>query len=207
MTQVLIVEDSKIIREAIAGKLRETGEYEIVAELANAANADIVCMRGNIGLILMDVCTADDESGLQAAAKIKKHAPQIRIIIMTSMPEHSFIRKARACGCDSFWYKDDSAGDLLEICRRTVAGESVYPASTPPLMIGCTDSSDLTDRELDVIRALTLGYKYEEIAKKLSISTNTVKYHVKNLLQKTGYRNATQLVAEVVEKRQILPKY
>lgn len=207
MTQVLIVEDSRITREAIAGRLRDTGEFEIVASIANAANAEIVCMRGNIDLILMDVCTADDESGLQAAAKIKKHSPQVRIIIMTSMPEHSFLRKARACGCDSFWYKDDSATDLLEICRRTVSGESVYPAAAPSLMIGCAESSSLTERELDVIRELTHGCKYEEIADKLGISTNTVKYHVKNLLQKTGYRNATQLVAEVVEKRLILPKY
>ena len=126
---------------------------------------------------------------------------------MTSMPEHSFIQKAKASGCDSFWYKDDSTTDLTDVCRRTVCGESIYPAATPPLSIGCTDSRELTDRELEVIRALTLGCKYDEISDMLGISTNTVKYHIKNLLQKTGYRNATQLVAEVVEKRLILPKY
>ena len=77
MTQVLIVDDSKITREALSDRLRETGEFNIVAAIANAANAEIVCMRGNIDLILMDVCTADNESGLQAAAKIKKHSPQV----------------------------------------------------------------------------------------------------------------------------------
>lgn len=50
------------------------------------------------------VCTADEESGLKAAAKIKQYNPKIKIIIMTSMPEHSFIQKAKACGCNGFWY-------------------------------------------------------------------------------------------------------
>ena len=70
------------------------------------------------GLALLDVlvCTADDESGLRAAASIKKHLPGIKIIIMTSMPEHSFLRKAQACGCDGFWYKEYGDAELLDVC-------------------------------------------------------------------------------------------
>ena len=62
-------------------------------------------------------------------------------------------------------------------------------------------------REFDIIRELAQGRKYEEIAADLGITPNTVKYHIKNILQKTGYQNTLQLVAEVVEKRLILPKY
>lgn len=74
-------------------------------------------------------------------------------------------------------------------------------------MIGLARSDEFTDRELDVIRELALGRRYEEIAASLYVSTNTVKYHIKNVLQKTGFHSAIQLVAEVVEKRLVLPKY
>lgn len=65
----------------------------------------------------------------------------------------------------------------------------------------------LGEWEFDIIRELTKGKKYEEIAADLGITLNTAKYHIKNILQKTGYQNTLQLVAEVVEKRLILPKY
>ena len=207
MTRVLIVEDSKISRDALERQLSTSEEYTVIASIENAANAEIACMRGNIDLILMDICTADNESGLKAAARIKRHYHQIKIIIMTSMPEHSFIDKAKACGCDSFWYKEYGSVELLEICSRTMNGECIWPESTPVIQIGITDSRDFTDRELQVIRELVQGRKYADIAEKLNISENTVKYHVKSIMQKTGFHTTVQLVAEVIEKRLILPKY
>lgn len=97
--------------------------------------------------------------------------------------------------------------DLLEICRRTVNGEKVFPEESPSLRIGLTDSNLFTDREFQIIRELTAGNKYCEIADHLGITENTVKYHVKNIISKTGFKNTVQLVAEVVEKRLVLPKY
>ena len=207
MVNVLIVEDSRISREAFERQLEASAAYHVKASIENAANAEIACMSSRIDLILMDVCTADDESGLTAAARIKRNYPQIRIIIMTSMPEHSFIRKAKESGCDSFWYKEQGDITLAEICDRTMRGEFVWPDSSPEIMIGMAKSSDFTERELDVIRALASGNRYEEMAEALFMSTNTVKYHVKNILRKTGFRSTIQRVAEVVENRLILPKY
>ena len=207
MTRVLIVEDSRMTREAVEGQLVRSRNYLIYASIANAANAEIACMRDNVDLVLMDVCTEDGESGLKAAAKIKRNSPGIRIIIMTSMPEHSFLEKARRAGCDGFWYKEYGDMDLLSLCDRVMAGERVFPEETPALRIGCADSREFTQRELDIIRQLAQGRRYEDIADSLGITLNTVKYHVKNLMQKTGYQNTMQLVAEVVEKRLVLPRY
>ena len=207
MVNVLIVEDSVISREAFERTLTTSPEYIVVAAIANAANAEIACMRNKVDLILMDVCTADDESGLAAAARIKKHYPRVRIIIMTSMPEHSFIQKARASGCDSFWYKEMGEITLLEICDRTMKGDFVWPTKSPVVTIGQVSSDRFTERELEVIRYLAQGMRYEEIAEALFLSANTVKYHVKNILQKSGYRSTVRLVADVVEKRLILPRY
>ena len=84
MVNVLIVEDSRVSREAFERTLSADSEYSVVAAIENAANAEIACMTNRIDLILMDVCTADDESGIRAAGKIKKNYPEVKIIMMTS---------------------------------------------------------------------------------------------------------------------------
>lgn len=207
MTRVLIVDDSRVSREAFERTLSADPGYQVVAAIENAANAEIACMSDQIDLILMDVCTADDESGIRAAGKIKKNYPNTKIIVMTSMPEYSFIQKAKESGSDSFWYKEYGETSLLEICNRTVQGEHVWPDVLPVVMIGLARSDEFTERELEVIRELAQGSRYEDITEALHISMNTVKYHVKNILNKTGFKTTLQLVAEVVEKRLILPKY
>ncbi len=207
MINVLIVEDSKITRDSIERQISDLPGFHIITSIENAANAEIVCMKGNIDLILMDICTADDESGLNAAKRIKQHYPAVKIIMMTSMPEHSFIQKAVECGCESFWYKEYGNEDLIEVCRRTLNGESVFPDMTPVLKIGNCSSDQFTKRELEVIRELVKGHKYSEISENLQIKYDTVKFHVRNIMEKTGYANTLQLVADVVEKRLILPKY
>ena len=207
MIHVLIVEDSRIYRDTFVRQLSATPEFTVTDAITNAANAEIACMYSQIDLVLMDICTADDESGLTACARIKKHHPDIKIILMTSMPEFSFLEKAEKCGCDSFWYKEDDQFSLLEICSRTMNGDFILPDHTPEIRIGLARSSEFTARELDIMKALAGGLRYEEIASSLYLSVNTVKYHVKNILQKTGFRNILSLVVEVVEKKYILPKY
>jgi len=207
MVNVLLVEDSKITSDMVESYIAKSKDYILIATLENAANAEIVCSGRQVDLILMDVCTADDESGLDAASKIRKYNPDIKIIIMTSMPDYSFIKKAKDIGCNSFWYKEYGEDDLLDVMNRTMQGESVYPAETPVISIGLASSNELTERELDVLRQLSLGYRYEDIAENLCVSCNTVKFHIKNLLLKTGYRTTLQLVVDVVSKQLILPKF
>lgn len=202
----LVVDDSRLARGIVERCLEEMEDIRLLPSIANAANAELACLRGEIDLILMDVCTADGESGLAAAARIKRQHPQIRIIIMTSMPEVSFLSKAREAGAESFWYKEGET-ELAEVVRRTLAGESVYPEQTPVIRLGQTDSTELTARELELIREFVEGKTYEEIAADLGIRVNTVKYHVKNLLSKTGFRNSMQLAVEAVDKKLVLPRF
>ena len=206
MTRVIVVDDYSHTREWCAHLIKESGRYHLIGSFSSALNAEIPCTTGKVDLLIMDICTEDGESGLKAAEILKQKYPNIKIIIMTSMPEHSFVKRAKAAGCESFWYKESDV-DLIDIMDRTMAGESVWPDSTPVIMIGLARSDEFTDRELDVIRALVGGSRYEDIGQALCMSANTVKYHVKNILQKTGFRSTIQLVAEVVEKRLILPKY
>ena len=207
MINVIIAEDSKFTSDTIKEQLEASGKYTVKAVFKNAANAVTACLKGNVDLLLMDVCTEDDESGLSAAENIKKHFPEIKIVIMTSMPEYSFIEKAKSIGCESFWYKEYDNSELVEVCDRTINNEFVYPEKLPVIKIGKTDSSEFSQREFEIIRQLALGKKYAEIAEILDITENTVKFHVKKILAKTGYTSTMQLVVSMVESRLVLPKY
>lgn len=206
MTRVIVVDDYKHTRDWCAQIIKESGRYEIVAAFANASNVEMPCMAGKVDLLVMDVCTADGESGLKMSEKLKPRYPNVKIIIMTSMPEHSFVARARAAGCESFWYKDSSI-DLIDVMDRTMSGESVYPSETPTVYIGSAKSSEFSERELEVIRLLVVGMTYTEIADELFISVNTVKDHIKHIYAKTGYSRSLQVVVDAVEHKLILPNY
>jgi len=140
-----------------------------------------------------------DANGLEAAEKIKKNFPKIKIIIITSQPECSFIDKARSIGVDSFWYKEPTAEEIIAVMDKTIAGESVYPDNTPILMLGEASSAEFTDKELEVLRELTTGESDAVIAEKLYMSVRTVKAHIQNMREKTGFRNRTELAVRARE--------
>lgn len=76
----------------------------------------------------MDVCTSGCKDGIEAAAEIKAKFPDIRIVIVTSMVEVSYLKRAKAAGVDSFWYKDISPEALIDVIDRTMAGEHLFRA-------------------------------------------------------------------------------
>ena len=193
MINVMVVEDDPMARKLFEIILASSGRYDLTASIESASLAEFYCMTSDIDLILMDVCTALHASGLDAASKIKKKYPEIRIIIVTSQPECDFIDRARSSGVDSFWYKDPSEDILLEVMDRTMAGESIYPDTTPILDLGLAKSIELTARELEVLRELTSGDTDDVIAERLKLSTHTVKKHIKSMFQKTGFTTRTQL--------------
>ena len=86
-TRVMLVEDQRLVQQFLEDIVNDSDRYELVASLRNADLADVYCEREQIDLILMDVYTAGGASGLNAAARIKKKHPYIRIIVITSMPE------------------------------------------------------------------------------------------------------------------------
>ena len=193
MNRVMIVEDDPMARKLFEIIVGGSGHYEVAESIESASLAEIYCMSEHIDLILMDVCTALHASGIDAAAKIKKRFPDIKIIVVTSQPECDFIERALKAGVDSFWYKEPSDEVLLALMDRTMAGESIYPDTTPVLDLGLAKSIEFTARELEVLRELTSGDTDEMIAERLNLSVHTVKKHIKNMFQKTGFTTRTQL--------------
>lgn len=199
MYNVLVVEDQAMPRQLFEMFIASSPNYNLVHSIESAGLAEVYCMSNRIDLVLMDVCTALGQSGLQAAERIKAKYPRIKIIIVTSMPECSFIDRARAAGVESFWYKDLDQESILSLMDRTMAGESIYPDRTPELQLGQASSYDFTDRELEVLRELTSGDQDTAIAERLHMSVWTVRSHVKNMLKKTGFESRTRLAVAARE--------
>ncbi len=193
MVNVMIVEDQLMHRRLFEMYIQNSDNYNLVYSIDNAGLADVYCIKNDIDLILMDVCTAMNESGLDAAARIKKKYPNIKIIIVTSMADYAYIDRARYIGVDSFWYKESEEAEILDVMDRTMRGESIYPNSSPNVRIGEVLSCELTESELMILRELTKGETNEEIAEITGFSTNTVRQYIKTMLSKTGFRNRTEL--------------
>lgn len=150
-------------------------------------------------IVLMDVVTADGANGLDAAEKIKKNDPSIKIVIVTSMPECSYISRAKALGAEGFWYKETGKESLISVMDRVMQGEIVYPEGLQVVNIGVAKSNEFTEKELRVLRLMTGGYSNQEIADKLGVSLNAVKKHISNMLEKTCLRSRTELAVKARE--------
>lgn len=204
MTNVLIVEDDPMARHLLEIYIANSEKYNHIQSVESAALAEFCCRTNKVDVILMDVCTAMNASGLDAAEKIKKSFPHIKVIIITSQPECSFIDRANAVGVDSFWYKNSDADEILSVIDRTMSGERVYPDSSPSLKLGDIFSEELTDRELEVLRELVAGESDAAIAEKLFMSLRTVKGHIQSMREKTGFRNRTELAVRARESGLII---
>ena len=206
MTKVLVIDDQRIAREYMENVVRSGRNYELAGSLSKADLAETVCRRSKVDLVLMDVCTHGTKDGIDAAAELRIRFPDLKIIVVTSMVEESFIKRAKKAGADSFWYKEVSPEDLITVMDATMQGRQIWPGETPTVKLGITTSDDFTETEIKVLRLVCEGLEYSEIAEKLNYTKDNVKYHIRNILQKTGYANKTQLAIAVTGKRYIIPK-
>lgn len=198
-TRVLIVEDDPMTRQLLEMFIGRSDRYEAVASIDDASFSPLYCSRGDVELVLMDIRTAMRANGLDAAERIKEKYPEIRVIICTSMPEYSYLERAKQIGVDSFWYKQVVEEGFFDLLDRTMAGEHIFPAETPELTLGQASSRDLTERELEVLKELMKGDSNQEIAERLCMSLSTLKTHLQHLQEKTGYRNRTELALRARE--------
>ena len=195
-TRVMIVDDQYISRQLFEMYVKDSEKYEMVYAVESAAFADTFVLKNAIDLVLMDILMNDGSNGLEAAARIKKNRPNIKIIAVTSMTEASWPNRARDIGIESFWYKEASKETILEVMDRTMAGESVYPDHVPKVKLGLSNSGEFTERELEVLRVMTTGVSNAAIAKKLGITESTVKNHIRHMMEKTGCGSRTELAIE-----------
>ena len=191
--RVVVADDQNISRGFFEMYVRASANYELVAGLRSAQAAIDFVDKNEADLVIMDVMMQEGIDGLSASEKIKQKHPGIKIILTTSASETSWEQKAKAAGIESFWYKEYDEHGLMEIMDRTWNGESVYPEDKPRVPFGKITRADLTEREIEIIRELTASKTNEEIAEKLQISVNTVKRHIQNIMEKTGFESRLDL--------------
>ena len=197
--RILLVEDQPLTAELFARYLSSDPTLTLVGKVIAASSAEVYCLKEDIDLVLMDVLTAGNENGLEEARKIKAKHPSIKILIITSMPEVSYLEKAKLYRCDGLWYKKDDEGEFLSVIHKVLDGEKSFPSSSPRIQLGLCYSDELTEREVEVLRYVTGGLTNDEIAETLVISVNTVRNHVASLLLKTGFRNRIELAVRARE--------
>lgn len=204
--RVLVVDDQIMPRQLFENIITSSENYELVACIDTAKVADMYCAKQQVDLILMDVVMSDDSNGLDVAARIKSSYPEIKIIIMTSMPDAYFLEKARNIGVDSFWYKEVQDTTMLEVMDKTMAGENIYPDHSPEVQLGQAKDTDFTSREMDVLRKMVQGYSDKEIAEQLNMSYHTVRFHINSMLGKTECVSRTELAIRAVKSGLIVPE-
>lgn len=191
--RVLVVDDHLITRSFFEGTVRSSSGYALAASLASAQEAVVWCRTHSVDLIILDVLMKSGIDGLAAARIIKREHPEVRIILTTSTAEARWLEEAREIGAEAFWFKNYGDTPLLEIMDRTMAGERNYVDVTADIRLGQATRGELTEREMDVLRELISCAPNEQIAEHLGVSLNTVKTHIRHLLEKTGFTDRLEL--------------
>ena len=194
--RVVIAEDFRMIREIFENAVNQSEDFALAGSFNTAVKAVEYIKDNPAELVLMDVLIPGSQNGLDAAAEIKALKPEVKIIIVTSMPELTYEKRAREIGVESFWHKEIQEQSIMEIMERTMAGESVYPAVSPKVSMGNAVSTEFTERETAILKELVDGLSNKEIAEKLMIEPSTVKMHISNMLQKTGYHSRLELAVQ-----------
>ena len=191
--RVMIVEDQTMIRSLLESYFRVEDGYRITASIPGAKQAVEVCRTNSV----------DRENGLTAVRQIKAIQPKSKIIVVTSLIDCAVLDEAKRAGADSLWYKDSTQKRLMDVVRQTLAGEHIFPDAPPTVEIGMAKSTEFTKTELKVLRHLLRGLSYTRIAAEMGCEMSTVKFHVSNMLQKTGLENKLQLALAVSDVKLI----
>lgn len=203
MIRVIIVEDQAMLRESLALAIGTQDDMEVVGCYSDAVDVIEGVSRLHPDLVLMDVCTEHDSSGIVAAAKLKENDPTVKVVIMTGMPEVTFIQQAHDAGADSFIYKNVGTNELLAVIRSTLQGYSTFPLSR-----SARDDalSELTPEEIAILRLVCENKSRKEIASGMFLSEGTVKRHISEILAKTGYDSIMKLAVHAVSRGYIVPR-
>lgn len=212
--RVLIADDHKLFRQGLIGLMRTREDLvQVIGEASTGMEAIQLAEQLQPNVILMDIYMPEMD-GLQAAKEIRHRFPEIAIVMLTSSERDGHLYEAVQIGVAGYLLKSLDADELFSLLSGVVKGEIAMTRVMAGRLLKAvaTRAADnekgeqpLTERELFVLRLVANGASNSEIAESLSISINTVKSHLKNILEKLQLQNRTQAATYALKHGLVSP--
>jgi DNA-binding NarL/FixJ family response regulator len=205
--RTVLVDDHALFRDGVASLLLAWG-HEVVGQAADGGEAIDLVDETSPDVVLMDV-RMPNVSGLEATARIKERHPEVAIVMLTVSEDEADLFRAIKAGAQGYLLKNLEAPQLRTMLEGVARGEPAITPSTAARIIdeflrapggARQETQRLTERELEVLQLVTAGQRNREIAAELGISENTVKFHLKNIVEKLHAQNRAELAARAVRE-------
>ena len=197
-TRVLIVDDHAVVRRGIQMFLETDPCIQVVGEAEDCQDAVRKAKSLQPDVILMDLVMPHGD-GIEAIAEIKRHSPDLQVIVLTTFGDEARVRAAMEAGANGYLLKDADGAALLQAVHAVQRGDMpIHPRVTQYLVTNFAKRDDangnksLTEREKQILRLVSQGLSNKAIAQSLCLSAGTVKVHVSNILEKLGVSNRTE---------------
>jgi DNA-binding NarL/FixJ family response regulator len=197
--RVLSVDDHPLLREGIAAVINSQSDMQLVAQAAGGREAIQRFREHQPDVTLMDL-RLPDLSGIDAMIAIRSEFPNARIVILTTFEGDVEIQRALAAGARGYVLKSMPPGELADVIRHVHEGRKRVPPEVAAQLAEHISDEALTARERDVLQHIAGGNRNRDIGEKLSISEETVKVHVKHIMEKLGASDRTEAVAIAVRR-------
>jgi len=200
--RILVVDDHPVVRQGVAGLVNAQPDMSVVGEASNGREAIQQFRAHHPDVVLMDL-QMPDMNGLDALMAIRDEAPEARIIVLTTYTGDAQVLRAIKAGARGYLLKSALHRELLETIRAVHAGKKSLSAEASYELAEHATDDALTPAEIRVLRLIAVGNANKEIAEQLSVSEETVKGQVRNILSKLGAKDRTQ-AAMIGVKRGII---
>jgi DNA-binding NarL/FixJ family response regulator len=192
--RVFSVDDHPLLREGIGALINNQPDMVLAGEAATGTEAIQLFRKHQPDVTLMDL-RLPDISGIDALIAIRAEFPEARIIMLTTFEGDVEIHRALQAGARGYMLKNMPPSELLDVIRQVHAGKKRIPAAIASQLAEHMSDENLTEREIEVLKEVANGNRNRTIAEKLFISEETVKVHVKHIMEKLGASDRTQAVA------------
>lgn len=192
--RVLSVDDHPLLREGLAAVIDSQPDMFVAAQAATGAEAVEMFRRHRPDVTLMDL-RLPDASGIDALIAIRSEFPDARVIMLTTYEGDVDVQRSLAAGARGYLLKSTPPNELVDAIRQVHAGKKRVPPEVASRLAEHLGEEHLTEREVEVLRLVAGGNRNREIAARLFISEETVKVHVKHIMEKLGAADRTQAVA------------
>jgi DNA-binding NarL/FixJ family response regulator len=197
--RILGVDDHPLLRQGIAAVINNQTDMELVSQASTGTEAVQKFRTYKPDITLMDL-RLPDLSGIDAMMAIRAEFPSARIIVLTTFEGDVEIERALKAGARGYLLKSMPPDELVEVIRQVHAGKKQVPPQIATVLAEHLTDEALTDREVDVLKQVAGGNRNKDIADKLYISEETVKVHVKHIMEKLGANDRTQAIAIAVRR-------